>query len=150
MTWSVVSYKPDIWQFPEFDRWSCYGIQIRRSLADQSPVHTRGRRICIHPGTAGSGLVQHGAPEEHVQSWSQHVAWSSIGCACALFRHFIRKTRSIMPQSSPVQSSPVQRLYPPVRVGWWVGVVWVGMGIAHTHMHNSFSRVWFMVVREDA
>ena len=25
--------------------------------------------------------------------------------------------------------------------GRWVGGVWVCMGIAHTHMHNSFTRV---------
>jgi len=65
------------WRFPEFDWWSCYGIQIRHSLAGQSPIQ-RGRRICVHPQALQ--VADWFSMEEHVQSWSHHLVctWSSV------------------------------------------------------------------------
>ena len=94
------------WRFPEFDRWSCYGIQIRRSLTGQSPIHTGGRRICIPPQALQ--VADWFSMEEHIQSRSQCMLWSSIAYACVLFRHFIWKkieVDHVSVQSSPVQST---------------------------------------------
>ena len=93
------------WQFPEFDQWSCYGIQIRCSLAGQSPIHTGDRRICIHRGTGGSKLVQHGGA--HSKPVTAHGVVKHCIRMCAVLSFYTKdKVDHTSVHSSPVQSSP--------------------------------------------